>query len=124
MKTRLIRLGTGGNSRSPECRCPHSGTSSLRDHHSDHNVDYGNVIWLAWCAGLRTRVDGWGTAPLEKMTGLFFEMNAADIDIRIIDEDRVPLVLLVHVHEFSDGGRVSPETTIERSLAHYFCKPQ
>ena len=28
--------------------------------HSDHNGDYGNLIWLAWAAGLRTRVDTWG----------------------------------------------------------------
>lgn len=76
----------------------------LTHHHSDHNADYGNLIWLAWCAGRFTRVDGWGPPPLEKMTRLFFEMNAADIDIRITDEDRVPLVPLVHVHEFSDGG--------------------
>ena len=78
----------------------------LTHHHSDHNADYGTLIWLAWCAGLRTRVDGWGPPPLEKMTRLFFEMNAADIDVRIIDEERVPLVPLVHVHEFSDGGRL------------------
>jgi ribonuclease BN (tRNA processing enzyme) len=75
-------------------------------HHSDHNADYGNLIWLAWCAGLRTRVDGWGPPPLEKMTKLFFEMNACDIDIRVADEDRVPLLPLVHVHELNDSGRV------------------
>ena len=84
----------------------------LTHHHSDHNADYGNLIWLAWCAGLRTRVDGWGPPPLEKMTRLFFEMNAADIDIRIVDEDRVPLVPLVHVHEFSDGGRVMQDDNL------------
>jgi len=28
---------------------------SSRHHHSDHNADYGNLIWLAWTAGLRTR---------------------------------------------------------------------
>lgn len=67
----------------------------LTHHHSDHNADYGNLIWLAWCAGLRTRVDGWGPPPLEKMTKLFFEMNACDIDIRVADEDRVPLLPLV-----------------------------
>ena len=78
----------------------------LTHHHSDHNADYGNLIWLAWCAGLRTRVDGWGPPPLEKMTKLFFEMNACDIDIRIADEDRMPLRPLVHVHELYDGGRV------------------
>src|SRR3954471_9501584 len=25
--------------------------------HSDHTADYGNLIWLAWTAGLSTRVD-------------------------------------------------------------------
>ena len=75
-------------------------------HHSDHNADYGNLLWLAWCAGLRTRVDGWGPPPLEKMTKLFFEMNAYDIETRITDEDRAPLLPLVHVHELTDGGPV------------------
>jgi hypothetical protein len=28
---------------------------------------------------LKTRVDAWGPPPLETMTRLFFEMNAADI---------------------------------------------
>ena len=78
----------------------------LTHHHSDHNADYGNLIWIAWCSGLRTRVDGWGPPPLEKMTKLFFEMNACDIDVRVVDEDRVPLPPLVHVHELNDGGRV------------------
>lgn len=75
-------------------------------HHSDHNADYGNLLWLAWCAGLRTRVDGWGPPPLEKMTKLFFEMNAYDIETRIADEGRPPLHPLVHVHELTDGGPV------------------
>ena len=89
----------------------------LTHHHSDHNADYGNLMWLAWCAGLRTRVDGWGPPPLEKMTRLFFEMNAADIDIRIIDEDRVPLVPLVHAHEFSNGGRVMQDDNLTVTAA-------
>src|SRR5256886_5361062 len=73
-------------------------------HHSDHNADYGNLIWLAWAAGLRTRVDTWGPPPLAKMTRLFFELNAYDIHTRIADEGRVPLEPLVHVHEFRHGG--------------------
>jgi ribonuclease BN (tRNA processing enzyme) len=48
----------------------------ITHHHSDHNADYGNLIWLAWAAGLHTRVDTWGPPPLEKMTTLFFEMNS------------------------------------------------
>src|SRR5688572_22168446 len=59
--------------------------------HSDHTADYGNLIWLAWTAGLSSRVDTWGPPPLERMTRLFFEMNQSDIDMRIVDEGRVPL---------------------------------
>jgi len=78
----------------------------LTHHHSDHNADYGNLILLAWTAGLRTQVDTWGPPPLEKMTKLFFDMNAYDINLRITDEGRVPLAPLVHVHELSQGGLV------------------
>jgi len=59
--------------------------------HSDHTADYGNVIWLAWTSGLSSRVDTWGPRPLAKMTTLFFEMNAYDIDTRVTNEGRTPL---------------------------------
>jgi len=78
----------------------------ITHHHSDHNADYGNLLLLSWASGLRTRVDTWGPPPLEKMTRLFFDMNAYDIDIRIADEGRVPLVPLVHAHEFSEGATI------------------
>lgn len=78
----------------------------LTHQHSDHNADYGNLIWLAWTAGLNARVDTWGPPPLEKMTRLFFEMNQYDIDTRIANEGRVPLAPLVHVHELREAGIV------------------
>ncbi len=58
----------------------------ITHHHSDHNADYGNLIWLAWTAGLATRVDTWGPRPLEKMTRLF---DAADRSI-VISGDTAP----------------------------------
>src|SRR5712691_6361143 len=85
--------------------------------HSDHNADYGNLIWLAWSAGLSTRVDTWGPPPLEKMTKLFFEMNAYDINSRIANEARVPLVPLVHVHELSQGGPVMQDENVKVTAA-------
>ena len=93
----------------------------LTHHHSDHNADYGNLIWLAWAAGLRTRVDTWGPPPLEKMTKLFFEMNSYDINIRIADEDRVPLIPLVHVHELNQGGLVVQDENVKvtATLVHH-----
>jgi ribonuclease BN (tRNA processing enzyme) len=79
----------------------------LTHHHSDHTADYGNLIWLAWTAGLRTRVDTWGPPPLVRMTDLFLRMNAQDIALRTSDEGRVPLAPLIHPHELRGGGIVT-----------------
>ena len=78
----------------------------ITHHHSDHNADYGNLLLLSWASGLRTQVDTWGPPPIEKMTRLFFEMNAYDIETRIADEGRVPLAPLIHVHELTQPGLV------------------
>jgi ribonuclease BN (tRNA processing enzyme) len=85
----------------------------LTHQHSDHNADYGNLIWLAWSAGLRTRVDTWGPPPLRRMTRLFFQMNRYDIDTRIANEGRVPLLPLVHVHEIRSGGEVMRDERVK-----------
>jgi ribonuclease BN (tRNA processing enzyme) len=89
----------------------------LTHHHSDHNADYGNLVLLAWAAGLRTRVDAWGPPPLENMTKQFFDMNAYDISTRIADEGRVPLVPLVHVHELNRGGPVMQDDNVKVTAA-------
>jgi ribonuclease BN (tRNA processing enzyme) len=89
----------------------------ITHHHSDHNADYGNLLWLSWASGLRTRVDAWGPPPLEKMTRLFFEMNAYDIDTRIADEGRPPLVPLIHVHELSQAGPVMQDERVKVTAA-------
>jgi ribonuclease BN (tRNA processing enzyme) len=85
----------------------------ITHHHSDHNADYGNLLLLAWTAGLRTLVDTWGPPPLESMTRLFLEMNALDIGARIKDEDRVPLAPLIHVHELSENGLVMQDENVK-----------
>src|SRR5215467_13198214 len=93
----------------------------LMHQHSDHNADYGNLIWLAWAAGLRTRVDTWGPPPLAKMTRLFFELNQYDIHTRIADEGRVPLEPLIHVHELRQGGLVmrDDQMTVRTTLVDH-----
>lgn len=85
--------------------------------HSDHNADYGNLLWLAWTAGLRTAVDTWGPPPLRKMTTSFFEMNAYDIKTRIADEGRVPLVPLIRAHELTRGGLVTQDENVKVTAA-------
>src|SRR5687767_7676777 len=89
----------------------------ITHHHSDHNADYGNLILLAWAAGLRTQVDAWGPPPLAEMTDLFFRMNAFDISTRIRDEGRVPLAPLVKVHELTGGGPVMRDENVKVTAA-------
>jgi ribonuclease BN (tRNA processing enzyme) len=94
--------------------------------HSDHTLDYGNLILLAWAVGLETRLDTWGPPPLEKMTRLFFEMNESDITTRITDEGYPPLVPLVHPHELTHGGMVLNDGTVRVSttlVSHPIVEP-
>ena len=85
--------------------------------HSDHNLDYGNLIHLAWAVGLETRIDTWGPPPLEKMTKLFLEMNEYDINIRIKDESYPPLAPLVHPHELTQSGVVLRDGPVKVTAA-------
>lgn len=85
--------------------------------HSDHTADYGNLILLSWTAGLTSRVDSWGPPPLARMTQLFFEMNASDIETRIANEGRPPLSPLVHVHELRNGGAVMSDDSVRVTAA-------
>jgi ribonuclease BN (tRNA processing enzyme) len=86
-------------------------------HHSDHNADYGNLLLLAWASGLRTQVDTWGPPPLVSITRLFFEMSAPDMDVRIADEGRVPLVPLIHPHELTQDGPVMQDENVKVTAA-------
>jgi len=89
----------------------------ITHHHSDHNADYGNLLLLAWAAGLRTHVDTWGPPPIERMTALFFEMSATDIEGRIADEGRVPLAPLVRAHDVRAEGTVMQDDNVRVTAA-------
>jgi len=93
----------------------------ITHHHSDHNADFGTLVLLAWAAGLRTDVDTWGPPPLARMTDLFFEMSAPDIDVRVKDEGRAPLGPLVHAHELKDGGVVvrDERVVVRAAVVHH-----
>jgi ribonuclease BN (tRNA processing enzyme) len=51
------------------------------------------------------------------MTKLFFEMNEYDIDTRIANEGRAPIVPLVHVHELRTGGAVMSDGHVKVTSA-------
>jgi ribonuclease BN (tRNA processing enzyme) len=85
--------------------------------HSDHTADYGNLLLIAWTAGLRSRVDCHGPKPLEEMTKLFFRMNAADIETRIKDERRTPLEPLIHARDVVKPGLVFEDERVRVTAA-------
>jgi len=85
--------------------------------HSDHNADYGNLLWLAWAARLHTRVDTWGPPPLAAMTRDFLRMNDYDIQTRIKDEGRPPLAPLIVPHELSKAGVVMRDERVKVTAA-------
>jgi ribonuclease BN (tRNA processing enzyme) len=58
----------------------------ITHHHSDHNADFGNLLLLAWGAGLDHPVPTYGPPPLARMTEQFLAMNRFDIDTRVADE--------------------------------------
>jgi ribonuclease BN (tRNA processing enzyme) len=78
-------------------------TILITHHHSDHNLEFGNLIHTAWTAGLSTPVNAFGPAGLTRMRDAFLELNRFDIETRIADEGRPDLSALIIAHEYADG---------------------
>lgn len=93
----------------------------LTHQHSDHNADYGNLFLLGWTSGLSQPVDAYGPPPLARMTSLFLQMQAYDIETRTHDEARPPLAPLIRPHEIRDAGPVYEDAHVRvtAALAHH-----
>jgi ribonuclease BN (tRNA processing enzyme) len=89
----------------------------ITHNHSDHNLEYGNLIYNAWASGFKGKIEAYGPPPLQKMTKLFLQMNAYDIDIRIPDEGRPPLVPMINVHELTGEGPFMEDQNIRVTAA-------
>lgn len=78
----------------------------ITHHHSDHNLDLGNVMYNAWISGLTTPINAYGPPPIRAMIRANWELNKFDIETRIADEGRPDLRRMVNIHEFSRSGMV------------------
>lgn len=76
----------------------------ITHHHSDHNLEYGPLLYNSWIAGLTKQVDSFGPPGLERMTQDFFSYQNFDIDTRIVDEGRTDLRKLITAHDFNKSG--------------------
>jgi ribonuclease BN (tRNA processing enzyme) len=106
----------------------------ITHHHSDHNLEYGNLLDAAWSAGLNSQVQSFGPKGLVEMTRLFWEMNRFDVETRIEDEGKPDLRKLLVPKEIDEGpvldaGRVkvtafrTPHPPIVDNFAYNFETP-
>ena len=76
----------------------------ITHHHSDHNVDVGTLLQLAWSSGLLTPVDCWGPPPTTAMLRDYLRFQHVDLDLRSSDEAKPPLAALVRGHDVRGEG--------------------
>jgi ribonuclease BN (tRNA processing enzyme) len=75
-------------------------------HHSDHNVDAGTLLQLAWTAGLDRSVQIFGPPPLARMMEDFQRFADVDVRTRVADEGRPDFKSLLSVAEIGFAGSV------------------
>jgi ribonuclease BN (tRNA processing enzyme) len=78
----------------------------ISHHHSDHNLEYGNLFYNAWAAGLSTPMHSFGPRGLEAMTRTYWELNKFDVETRIEDEGRPDPRPLLIAKDIADDGMV------------------
>ena len=78
----------------------------ITHHHSDHNLEYGPLLYNAWVTARPLKVDAYGPPGLNKLTRDFFEYQKFDIETRIADEGSSDFRNLIAVHEFNQPGLV------------------
>jgi len=75
----------------------------ITHHHSDHNAEFGLLVYNAWATGLQTPVDAYGPAGMKQLAQGFWDAYKFDIETRIADEGRPDLRKLVNIHEYTEG---------------------
>src|SRR5215203_4037192 len=75
----------------------------ITHHHSDHNLEFGPLLYNTWITGLPAQIDAYGPAGLSRMPQQFFDYLKFDIDTRIEDEGRTDPRKLITTHEIKAG---------------------
>ena len=88
----------------------------ITHHHSDHNLEFGPLIYNTWITGLPAQIDAYGPPGLTRMARQFFDYQKFDIDVRIVDEGRTDPRQLVTTHEISKPGVVLTNTDVKVSM--------
>ena len=87
----------------------------ITHHHSDHNLDFGPLLYNAWITGQPTRVDAYGPIGMNQLARDFFNYLKFDIETRMADEGRPDPNKLVTAHEVSKAGVVMTNDDVKVS---------
>jgi ribonuclease BN (tRNA processing enzyme) len=78
----------------------------ITHHHSDHNLEYGPLLYNSWLSPRPPKIDVYGPVGLDDMTRAFMAYQKFDIETRISDEGMTDLRKMVSVHELRAPGPV------------------
>lgn len=87
----------------------------ITHHHSDHNLDFGPLLYNAWVTGLPTRVDAYGPSGMNQLARDFFNYLKFDIETRMEDEGRPDPNSLITAHEVTKPGVVMTNDDVKVS---------
>jgi ribonuclease BN (tRNA processing enzyme) len=94
--------------------------------HSDHVLDAGNLMVLAWGSGLKERVTLHGPSPLKEIVSRSLAASSYDTAVRMREEGRPPLNPLIKVHEIGAAGVIFQDARVKVTSAlvdHFTVKP-
>ncbi len=98
----------------------------ITHNHSDHVLDAGSLLILAWGSDLKSRVTLHGPPPLRQIVDRSIAAQRFDLTVRMREEARPPIEPLVRVRESAVGGRVyrdSRVTVTSTLVDHYTVRP-
>ena len=74
--------------------------------HSDHVLEYGNMVYGGWSAGLNHPVEAFAPIGMEALTKAYWESIKFDVDVRIADEGKPDPRKLLVARDIKDSGLV------------------
>ncbi len=75
----------------------------ITHHHSDHNLELGNLLYNSWVGGLSASIHVFAPVGLIALLQAYWQSNHFDIETRITDEGRPDIRKLVITHEYTEG---------------------
>ncbi len=118
--------GVGGQLAKAGIRLDQLSQVFVTHNHSDHVLDAGSLMVLAWGSGLRSSVTLHGPPPLRSIVDRSLEASTYDISARMREEGRPPLKPLIKVQETTRSGEVYRDARVRVTCAtvdHYTVEP-